>query len=42
LLNNYQPVAQIEHAALWQRQPGAWVYPARDFQALAFDANTQS
>jgi hypothetical protein len=42
LLNNYRPVTQVEHATLWQRQPGAWVYPAQNFQALPFDRNAQS
>jgi hypothetical protein len=42
LLNNYRPVAQIEHATLWQRQAGAWVNPARNFQALPLDTNAQT
>jgi hypothetical protein len=42
LLNNYRPVAQIEHATLWQRQAGAWVNPAQDFQVLPFNADGQT
>jgi hypothetical protein len=42
LLNNYRPVTQVEHATLWQRQSGAWVYPAQNFQDVPFDRKTQS
>jgi len=42
LLNNYRPVEQVEHATLWQRKTGAWVYPEQDFRALPFDANAQT
>ena len=34
VLNNYRPIAQVEHALIWQRGPGSWVYPAETFQEL--------
>jgi hypothetical protein len=39
VLNNYRPVAEVEHALIWQRGPGPWVYPAQTFQALALSDN---
>ena len=37
VLNNYRPIAEVEHALIWQRNPGPWVYPAQTFQALALN-----
>jgi hypothetical protein len=41
VLNNYRPIAEVEHALIWQRGPGPWVYPAQTFQGLALN-NTAS
>jgi hypothetical protein len=47
LLNNYQPIAEVEHAIIWQRSPGPWVLRSQAFQPLtlndaAGDAAAQS
>jgi hypothetical protein len=42
VLNNYRPIAEVEHALIWQRGPGPWVYPAQTFQELALNNNASN
>jgi hypothetical protein len=37
LLNNYRPIAEVEHALIWQRRAGPWVYPSQTFQPLTLN-----
>jgi hypothetical protein len=35
VLDNYHPIAVVEHALIWQRNAGPWVYPSTTFEQLA-------
>jgi hypothetical protein len=38
VLNNYRPLAEVEHDTIWQRNAGPWILPSRNFQPVRLAA----
>ena len=42
LLDNYKPLASIQHATIWQRTPQAWRTASQDFQPIPPEPGSNS